>query len=240
MKTGFEKAISQNFDIIVKMDGDDQMDSKYLESLLSPIIKGGYDYTKGNRFYHPETVFKMPLLRIIGNSFLSFMSKFSSGYYSVFDPTNGYIAIKRQALEQLQYQKLKSNYFFESDLLFRLNLIGAKVKDVPMPPIYNNEKSNLNEMKVIPLFLKSHLKNYLKRLSYSYFLREFSIGTVYLLFGVASLTFGSLWSLYFWINNAPAHIPTPTGTIMVGVLSVFIGVHSISSFLAYDVAREPK
>ncbi|WP_201722769.1 glycosyltransferase family 2 protein [Caulobacter sp. BP25] len=55
--------------------------------LINPIARGDADYTKGNRFYNIEDLKGMPPLRLVGNAGLSFLTKLSSGYWSVFDPT---------------------------------------------------------------------------------------------------------------------------------------------------------
>lgn len=239
MKRGFQEALKLAPDVVVKMDGDDQMDPKFLEPLTTPIIRGDYDYTKGNRFYNPRTIRRMPPLRIWGNAILSFFNKLSTGYYSIFDPNNGYVAISGICLAEMEIDRLSNRFFFESDLLFRLSLQRARVKDVPMPPIYESEESNLNEISAIPTFLMGHLKNFAKRITYNYFLRDFSVGSIYLIGSSLLLTFGSLWSLAQWYIHLNLGIPTPTGTIILGTLSLLIGAQLAIAFLAYDVSQEP-
>lgn len=239
MKRGFAEALKLNSDVVVKMDGDDQMDPKFLEPLIAPILAGNYDYTKGNRFYNPRTIRRMPPIRIWGNAALSFFNKLSTGYYSIFDPNNGYVAISGNCLKEIEIDRLSNRFFFESDLLFRLSLQRARVKDVSMPPIYNSEESNLNELNAIPTFLLGHLKNFTKRITYNYFLRDFSVGSIYLIGSSSLLTFGVLWSSVQWYIHLNLKIPTPTGTIMLGTLSLLIGAQMAIAFLAYDVTQEP-
>ncbi len=240
VKAGYLKALENNYDIIVKVDGDDQMDLSLMHKLIQPLEKDKADYTKGNRFYYPKSMARMPKIRIFGNAVLGFLTKISSGYYSVFDPTNGYTAVHIETLKQLELEKLHNRYFFESDLLFRLNLSRARVLDIPMLPIYGTEKSNLNELLIIPTFLKGHFKNFHKRIVYNYFLRDFSIGSLFLIFGVALFGFGFIWSLYFWAKAISSHLPTPNGTVMIGVLTLVLGFQLILSFIMSDIAAEPK
>src|SRR5690606_23713788 len=126
-------------DVVVKMDGDGQMDPVYLDNLIAPILAGQADYTKGNRFFDLETLRSMPTIRIFGNAILSFMNKLSTGYWDIFDPTNGYTAIHRSLISVIPWNKVSDRYFFESDLLFRLNTFRAVVKDVPMVAQYGDE-----------------------------------------------------------------------------------------------------
>ena len=107
VKTGYLAAIADNADIIVKIDGDGQMDPKLIKSFISPIIRGDADYTKGNRFYNLDELGQMPKIRLFGNAVLSFMTKFSSGYWNLFDPTNGYTAINSNVLADLSLNKIE-------------------------------------------------------------------------------------------------------------------------------------
>ena len=121
----------------------------------------------------------MPKMRLFGNVCLSFLTKLSSGYWRNFDPTNGFTAIHRAVILNLPLEKIEKRYFFESDMLFRLNILRAVVVDVPMEALYGEEKSNLNVIKEIPSFAVKHLKNLWKRVIYNYFLRDFSLASLW-------------------------------------------------------------
>lgn len=187
--TGYRAAIDAGADVIVKIDGDGQMFPEDLPKLVRPILLGEADYTKGNRFDSLDQLYLMPRVRIFGNAVLSLWSKLSSGYWSITDPTNGYTAIHRAALERIDLDKLSERYFFESDMLFRLNLAASVVEDVPLPARYADEKSNLRISKVLWEFPWKHLRNQLKRVFYRYYLREFSIASFELPIGLLA----SVW-----------------------------------------------
>lgn len=80
MISGYRHALALGADVVVKMDGDDQMDPAHLPSLIEPITAGEADYTKGSRFFYTRQLRQMPLVRRIGNLGLSFLTKASSGY----------------------------------------------------------------------------------------------------------------------------------------------------------------
>ena len=103
--TGYKKALELGCEIIVKMDGDGQMDPKYLNDLIAPLKNNEADYTKGNRFTHFKSLKAMPKARLFGNSGLSFLVKAASGYWNIMDPTNGYTAIHKRVLEKLNLEK---------------------------------------------------------------------------------------------------------------------------------------
>src|SRR5690606_32052229 len=130
-----------------------------LPALVAPILAGDADYTKGNRFFDLAQIGRMPPIRIIGNAILSFMSKLSCGYWDMFDPTNGYTAIHARMARILPFEKISRRYFFETDILFRLNTFRAVVVDVPMDARYGEEVSGLRISRILGEFLFKHLRN---------------------------------------------------------------------------------
>ena len=225
---------------IVKVDGDGQHDPAMIGLLVRPIFKGEADYVKGNRFYRLEDVRKMPFSRKIGNAALSFFSKLSSGYWGIFDPTNGFVAIHAEILAQLPLNKISNDYFFESDMLFRLNLIKAKVLDIPMAAHYGKERSNMRPFTMVPYFIRRHALCTVKRFFYSYFLRDFTIGSILLLFGGLSFLIGSLMGLIVWWTYLNHETGAPTGMVILPALLIILGFQMLLGFLTADVAAVPQ
>lgn len=237
--TGYKAAIANGADVIVKIDGDGQMDPALLPYFVLPIIEGWADYTKGNRFYDLTHIGQMPVARLIGNAGLSFMTKISTGYWNVFDPTNGYTAISAQVASHLPLDKVSRRYFFETDMLFRLNTLRAVVADIPMDAVYADEKSNLKISKVIFEFSGKHATNLAKRIFYNYFLRDMTAATFELVVGSLLLMFGLGFGIAHWISAVSSKIATPLGTIMLAALPILIGLQLLLGFLNYDVANTP-
>lgn len=237
--TGYRAAYKAGIDIFVKIDGDGQMDPTLIESFVAPIVLGYADYTKGNRFYDLEMIARMPKMRIFGNAALSFMTKLSSGYWNLFDPTNGYTAIHREAVKSLPLDKISRRYFFETDMLFRLGTIRAKVIDVPMDAVYGDEVSSLHITKIFGEFLRKHFVNTNKRIFYNYFLRGMSIASLELLFGTLVMIFGILFGASNWVYSTEHGVPTPTGTVMISALAVLSGLQLLLAFLSFDFANVP-
>lgn len=240
VKKGFIQAKEDGMQILVKLDGDEQMDPTLIPSLIAPLRARQADYVKGNRFFNPRDVRKMPLLRIFGNLTLSFLTKLSSGYWNIFDPTNGFIAIQSSLLENIELDKIHNRYFFESDMLFRLNLAEALVIDYPMSAVYGKEKSNLNIRKVLFSFIYHHAGNTAKRVIYKYFIRDFSIASLELVFGLSALTFGLIFGITTWIDLSAQNIFASSGTVMLAVLPIFVGSQLLISFVNYDISSSPK
>jgi glycosyltransferase involved in cell wall biosynthesis len=237
---GYKAALAEDIEIIIKLDGDGQMDPQLIANFVNPIIEGKADYTKGNRFFDLKKIQSMPKIRLLGNAILSFMTKFSSGYWNLFDPTNGYTAIHSDILRHLEYSKLSKRYFFETDMLFQLNILRAVVIDIPMDAKYGNEKSHLKISRVIGEFLFKHARNFCKRLFYNYYLRDMSLASFELPLGVFMLLFGLIFGFYHWISSWHNGVTTPLGTVMLSVLPLILGFQLILAFLAYDIASVPR
>jgi dolichol-phosphate mannosyltransferase len=238
--TGYAAALAEGADVIVKMDGDGQMDPAALPQLVGPILRGQADYTKGNRFYDLEQIGRMPRLRIVGNAVLSFLNKISSGYWDVFDPTNGYTAIHARVLARLPLRKISRRYFFETDMLFRLNIVRAVVADVPMDARYGAETSNLRISRVLFDFGFKHVRNTFKRIFYNYFLRDLSLASIELVFGSLLIAVGTVMGLWFWAQSAQTGVTTSAGSVMLVALQIIVGLQLILGFLAYDIASVPR
>ncbi|WBM72089.1 glycosyltransferase family 2 protein [Buttiauxella sp. WJP83] len=236
---GYQQGLVDGIDIFVKVDGDGQMDPALIKYFVKPILRGAADYTKGNRFHEIEGLKLMPKIRLFGNAVLSFMTKFSSGYYRTFDPTNGYTAISSVALKKLPLEKISNRYFFESDMLFRLNIVDAKVLDIPMDAIYGDEVSNLNIKQILFPFLKGNIKNLSKRIFYNYFLRGFSIASVELVLGIILFIFGLIYGSVAWYDSIVSDSPATSGTVMLAALPVILGVQFLLSFIQADIENQP-
>ena len=238
--TGYQAALDGGAAVIVKLDGDGQMDPTWIPRLVRPIQDGEADYVKGNRFFDLGDLGAMPRARVLGNSLLSFASKLSSGYWNVFDPTNGFTAIHAAVARRLPLAKLSKGYFFESDLLFRLGILRAVVCEVPMPAVYQDEPSSLVIRRVIFQFAGKHFVNTFKRIFYSYYLRNFNIASIEILAGLAFLAFGVWFGTSEWIDGIRANVPATSGTVMVAALPVIVGVQLILAFLSYDLQNVPR
>ncbi|PAT38442.1 glycosyltransferase family 2 protein [Vandammella animalimorsus] len=237
--SGYARALELGAQVVVKVDGDGQMDPALIPRFVQPIVRGQADYTKGNRFYRPESLRSMPGVRLLGNLVLSFLTKLSSGYWPNMDPTNGYTAISAKVLRALPLQRIARRYFFETDMLFRLGTLRAVVRDVPMDAVYAQEVSNLKIRQVLPQFLLGNLSRALKRYAYSYWVRDFNLGSLYSAMALLLLGFGLPFGIYHWQHSIATDVPASSGTVMLAGLTVMVGVQCLIAFLHYDVSNVP-
>ncbi|MFC5461345.1 glycosyltransferase family 2 protein [Massilia niabensis] len=238
--TGYQAAIDEGMDVIVKVDGDGQMDPRLIPQFVAPILRGEADYAKGNRFFDLEQIGAMPPMRLFGNAVLSLMTKLSSGYWDLFDPTNGYTAIHVDAARHLPFNKISRRYFFETDMLFRLNTLQAVVADVPMDASYGDEVSNLKISKIVTEFLVKHARNFGKRIFYNYYLRNMSLASIELPLGLVLFVTGSVYGVVHWIESSRAGVETPAGTVMLAAMPMLMGMQLVLAFLSNDIASVPK
>jgi dolichol-phosphate mannosyltransferase len=239
MISGFKKAMDLQTQIVVKMDGDGQMSPAYLPELLTPLIMGQADYTKGNRFRDLPALRKMPFIRRFGNVGLSFFSKAATGYWNCFDPTNGYLAIRTEVLAQLPLEQIHKTYFFETSMLAQLYLLGAYILEIPMPSRYAGERSNLSIVKVLMEFPPKLVQIFVRRLMIKYFVFDFSIISVYIMTSIPMILFGLIFGITKWIKYGQLGIPAPTGTVMLPVLSLMLGVQILLAAIGIDLQSVP-
>ncbi len=237
---GYRQALETHCDIIVKIDSDGQMDPELMPRFIDPILNGEADYCKGNRFFRPESLSGMPPVRLIGNAGLSFLSKMSSGYWDLMDPTNGYTAVHGNILRALPLDKLADRYFFESDLLFRLSTLRAVVADVPMNSRYSVENSSLSAVDSLFRFLLMHLNRTGKRVFYNYFLRNFSVASLLLVFGVVFSAYGLISGGVTYFTNQASGQETPTGTILIVTIFILVGIQMLLAFVSHDISNRPQ
>ena len=240
MISGFRKALELGAQIVIKLDGDGQMDPAHIPALITPLIQGKADYVKGNRFRDFQSLQQMPFVRRMGNLGLSFLTKAATGYWSIFDPTNGFFAIRAELLAQLPLEHIDKRYFFETSMLANLYLLGALVMDIPIPARYGNETSNLSIRRTLFEFPFKLLVTFLRRILLKYYIYDFSMMSLYLMVGIPLLLFGGIFGGIKWIEYASQDIPAPTGTVMLPTLSVILGIQILLSAIEIDMNSTPR
>ncbi|MHA1224083.1 MAG: glycosyltransferase family 2 protein [Candidatus Heimdallarchaeaceae archaeon] len=150
---GHNLGVEMGADILIRSDGDGQMDMSNLPKLIDPLIFDDIDYTKGNRMASKSLYKCMPKIRVLGNRILTFMTRAATGYWKLQDSQNGFTAIKVETYNLLRQKHIKNDYRFENSMLYELSLVKAKIKEVDMPAIYGDEKSSIRLATFIPKML---------------------------------------------------------------------------------------
>jgi len=232
--SGYQRALADGISIAVVMAGDNQMDPLFIPSLLDPIISNKADYTKGNRLLSPEYRTGMSGWRFFGNTILTFMTKFSSGYWKLMDPQNGYTAISLKALERLSLDQIYPRYGYCNDILVRLNVFGFRVMDIEMPARYGRETSKIRYGSYIWKVSWLLFQDFLYRLRMKYIVLSFHPLVLFYLFGFGLTLAGlgaGIYTVYFvLIDQGPLFIRAVLSTLMFA-----IGLQFLSFALLFDI-----
>jgi hypothetical protein len=215
------------------------MDPAALSSLLLPVALGRADYAKGNRFVHQKEVRAMPAVRLVGNAALSLMSKLSTGYWNLLDPTNGYTAISREALEAIELDRLDDRFFFESSVLSELSLARAVCVDVAIPARYGAERSHLSVSRSVVEFAAKHARAFGRRLWLRYVVLDFSAVSLLLAVGIPLAGFGIVFGIRNWVHSSMLGVPSTAGTVMVAAFTTAAGLFGIVQAMIYDILSVP-
>jgi len=208
--TGYEWAAKQDFEVVVRMDGDGQMNPEDLSALIDPVAAGAADFAKGNRFFSGKAYEVMPKLRFLGTAFLSLLTKIVSGYWHLSDFQSGYVAISKKALETVDWQQMYKRYGQPNDQLILLNVYNFRVQDVPVDPVYHvGEVSGIKIKKVMFTLGWLLVKQFFWGLKEKYIIRDFH---PLVFFYAMGLSLGGMSLLLFvrvfYIWAASGNIPT--------------------------------
>ena len=235
---GYREAERRGAQVLVKVDGDDQMDLSRAAQLVAPILLGEADYAKGNRFTSMSHLKQMPTVRVLGNAMLSFAAKLSTGYWNIFDPTNGFTAIDSQVAKLVMTKEISARFFFETDLLYHLGTLRAVVRDVPIPARYADEVSNLRIGAIVGPFALRHLRNFVQRVLGQYFVRDFSVASLELVAGVFLLLFGVGYVAHYLTVRSDGQAAS-AGVVMAAALPVILGAQFLLQAAHFDVTSVP-
>jgi glycosyltransferase involved in cell wall biosynthesis len=233
---GHRWALEKGADVCVVMNGDDQMDARLLPALLDPIADDGVGFTKANRFGHLSALSAMPVMRLLGNVALSFMTKLASGYWNLFDPQNGYTAVRRSALERIDLSRLHRGFAFENDLLITLNILGVRARDVPMPAIYGDEVSSLRIHREAPRLAALLFRGFWRRMVLKYVFPSFSAIALLFFTGLALCPFGLVVGAYAVADSIGPKAAT-AGTVLLAVAPMLTGIHLLVQALVLDMSE---
>ena len=235
MVRGYRAALDEGYDIIIKMDADGQMDPLDLPVLVSPLELGMAEYAKGNRFRQTGRPRGMPRLRWFGSVMLSFLTKVASGYWHVFDPQCGFTAITAPTLARLKLDGLARDFFFENDMLIRLNVVDARVIDVSTATLYGDERSSLRIGHSTWTFPLRLLRGFAWRFVKRHVVNDFGPIALLALLGGLLLVFGVVFGAYHWVESALTAKAASAGTVMIAVVPIVLGSQLLLQALVLEV-----
>lgn len=237
MKTAYRAALAEGAEVVVKLDADGQMEPRYLVDLLAPAVSGEAGYVKGNRLWSLTSARGMPRERLFGNLFLSLATKAASGYWSIFDPTNGFTAIRADVLGRLDFEAIADRYYFETNMLVELHLRRVVVQDVLMEARYQGETSSLSVFGASVEFAARLVGSLVRRVALEYFVLDMRPGTLFGVLGAFGILFGTGFGLYHWRLGEALGTSSLPGTVMVAAIPVIVGTQLLVQAIALDIAE---
>lgn len=234
---GYKMALEDKMDIVVVMDGDNQMDPAQMPRLLMPIIEGKADYTKGNRLITREAREGMSAWRFFGNTLLSLLTKIGSGYWDLMDPQNGYAAASRKALQTIDLDSVYTYYGYVNDILIKLNAYGMRVTDVVIPARYGNEKSSIKYSKYIFKVAPMLFNGFLWRLKTKYVLLSFHPLVFFYIASMALLPAGLIFDFWILVQKLMQNPVSPNYPLL-GVFMTLIGIQLLFFAMFFDMQSD--
>jgi glycosyltransferase involved in cell wall biosynthesis len=233
--TGYRRAVDDGLDVVVVMNGDNQMDPGDLPTLVEPVARGELDYAKANRLASGQAWQLIPKTRFFGNAILSMLTKIASGYWHVADSQSGYTVVSREMLEQLDLDHVYTNYGFPNDMLVHLNVWNARVRDFPSRPIYGvGERSNMRYRHVVPRIAWLLLKGFFWRLWEKYVKRDFHPLVFFYVMGFIATVSGVLLGLVV-VGYRIAGYSIPIATVVLVALLVISGLQFTLFAMWFDM-----
>jgi glycosyltransferase involved in cell wall biosynthesis len=233
--TGYRRALAEGFDVVVVMNGDNQMDPEDLPALVGPVARGELDYSKANRLSTGQAWQLIPKTRFLGNAVLSMLTKIASGYWHVADSQSGYTVLSRQMLEQLDLDHIYTNYGFPNDMLVHLNVWNARVRDFPSRPIYGvGEQSNMRYRHVVPRIAWLLVRGFFWRLWEKYVKRDFHPLVFFYVMGIIATVVGVLLGLVV-VGYRIAGYSIPIATVVLVALLVISGLQFTLFAMWFDM-----
>lgn len=127
---GFKFALEKGFEYIFEMDADFSHDPKEIPNFLEAIEL--YDLVLGSRYIKGVNVVNWPLKRLLLSYFANMYTRIITGI-SVRDSTGGFKCFRRQVLEDIDLNNIKSNgYAFQIEINFKAWKKGFRLKEIPI------------------------------------------------------------------------------------------------------------
>ncbi len=240
LTSGLKKAAELGSDRVAVMAGDAQMDPSQLSKMIDAMEEKNLDFIKGNRFMHFDALKSMPTYRRLGNILVTILTKFATGYYSIFDTQNGYVVYTRDSIDRMPWYLIGDRYEFENTILVGLAIIDAKIGDFAMPAVYGEETSTIKLFSTTMRVLKVLFKGFWQRIYYKYILYGFHPIALFLCTGLLLMAGGIVGSFFVVLDRIINDATPTTGTVMLVVLPIILGFQLALTALVMDVAEEKR
>jgi glycosyltransferase involved in cell wall biosynthesis len=236
--TGYRRSVELGADVVVIVAGDAQMDPADMEGLVAPVARGEADYTKGNRLFQGQSWKLIPKVRYLGNAALSMLTKICSGYWHLADSQCGYTALSADMIRKLDVDKIYKRYGMPNDILIRLNILDARVRDLPVKPVYNvGERSGLRIWKHGPKIAFLLFRGFWRRMFWKYVIIDFHPLIFFYVFGGVMLVAGSGFGMYLAGHRFVTGHAVAASSALMATLLIVTGLQMTLFGMWFDMDR---
>ena len=238
LRNAYRRVLSTDAELVCLLPGDAQHPPEAIPGMFDVLLDEHLDYVKPNRFTDMDALKQMPRHRRAGNIVITILTKFATGYYSIFDSQNGSGVFRRSTLERLPLDIIGNGYDYENTLLVALSIIGAKVKDYPVKAIYGEEESTIRLVPTALRALRVSFTGFWTRIWYKYILYNFHPIALFLVSGLALFLVGFAFCIYMLVERLAFGVSPSTGTVMLGVLPLILNFQLVLTAIQMDVNNE--
>jgi len=163
-KTGFNKAIEFNADIVILLHSDGQYAPELLPKMIKPIEENNSDVVLGSRFLGGGALKGgMPLYKYLGNRILTKIENIAYGMH-ISEFHTGYMIYSKKALKTIKFNKLSDTFHFDGEMVMMSGKKKIKIAEIGIPTRYAEEESHLKPIKygldVLKIILKEKMGKY--------------------------------------------------------------------------------
>jgi dolichol-phosphate mannosyltransferase len=127
---GFRWALERDYEVIFEMDADFSHDPERIGDFLRAIQDA--DLVLGSRYAKGVNVINWPISRLLLSLGANLYARIVTGL-PLTDSTGGYKAFRRQVLEAIELDKVRSNgYAFQIEMSFLAWKKGFRLKEIPI------------------------------------------------------------------------------------------------------------
>lgn len=153
LRTGFDYALQNGYELIATMDGDGQHNPMDLPRFFDHFRRTRPDILVGGRIKERS---RMPLHRCLNNWLVSTIGSALCGQ-KVPDFQSGYRLVKTEILKTVRLET--ERYETESELLIKAGRLGFRIESTPIQTIYGDEVSNVKALREMRLFTRLLIKS---------------------------------------------------------------------------------
>lgn len=154
-KTCYWEALKLKPDVVVMLHPDYQYDATRIEELISPILKGRFDFMFGSRISNKKSAIEggMPLVKYYVNRIVCFIQNILLGV-NFTEHFSGLRAFSGKLLKTIPFQRFSNDFVFDQEMTVSAISYGFRVGEIAIPTRYHQEASSIKYLKGIKFILE--------------------------------------------------------------------------------------